>query len=778
MPDVATLGIKVENGEVVKATTSLEGLTVAGAKTEAAAQRLTRRMALLEIQAREMDGELGRGGRTMALLEIEARKMDAEFGQTTRAMGLLEIEARKMNDAMDQATHAVEHGTAAHEPHIHGLSRIGNSLAALVGHATGVPPVIEKIADALAIMSFGHLATVGVLAGFAAVAFAYEKITEKAREAAKEAEKTRAAISEAANAGQTDPIREAARKLQFGEPFDKEHKPVPLSEFATGAFEGSLADLQGKLRKLQEQFYATTNGFTQLQIQKQIIGVKQSLAPMERLMEDMRLAAANVANQPGENAGTLGGVRTEALSQEAIKRAREKAEKEAAEEAERIFKASIDQRADEWNHFVAEQRATYKQASEDTVRDFEQEQDRETAIALEQQNEQTRAAKAAAKEQTDATIREFERMEKYRDDMNKEWRRGLARIITDGLTSFRSFFNEVFNLFSRLMARMEQEKQTGTFAYKALAAGSAAIGGAFAGYGIGQATANRGLGAFGGAAAGALAGSAILPGIGTAVGALAGAAGGLLGASHAQEEAAEALRLAAEQFRAQADIYVAESTGDAEATKVAQETARFKELASTLDRLYHDNAISFTEWFQQANELVGAFTTIVDAIHEAAALAKQNAKEDLDVRTLRNKGLTKEADLQAKINADAREYAEAAKAGMDPAYLALLKWNQGMEEAATVMNKASSAALNMVEGYRLQAEVFRQMPAQSQPFGSGGLFNPTRTERTGGSITNPPIIVESVVQLDGREIARSSKEIYKSDARRRADGDDSVWGRD
>jgi hypothetical protein len=56
--DLATLGIKVENGDVVKATSSLNSMAVAGEKTEKATQRLTRRMALLEIQRAKMDAAI------------------------------------------------------------------------------------------------------------------------------------------------------------------------------------------------------------------------------------------------------------------------------------------------------------------------------------------------------------------------------------------------------------------------------------------------------------------------------------------------------------------------------------------------------------------------------------------------------------------------------------------------------------------------------------------------------------------------------------------------
>jgi hypothetical protein len=68
MADIATLAIKVENSDVPKATTSLDSLTVAGTKAEAATQRLTRRMGLLEIEARNMDASMGKAESRAATL--------------------------------------------------------------------------------------------------------------------------------------------------------------------------------------------------------------------------------------------------------------------------------------------------------------------------------------------------------------------------------------------------------------------------------------------------------------------------------------------------------------------------------------------------------------------------------------------------------------------------------------------------------------------------------------------------------------------------------------
>jgi phage-related minor tail protein len=94
MADIATLAIKVENGDVPKATASLDALTVAGTKSEAAAQRLTRRMALLEIEARGMDASMGKShlslvhlAEGMGLGETAAAKLMKTLG----ALGALAV---------------------------------------------------------------------------------------------------------------------------------------------------------------------------------------------------------------------------------------------------------------------------------------------------------------------------------------------------------------------------------------------------------------------------------------------------------------------------------------------------------------------------------------------------------------------------------------------------------------------------------------------------------------------------------------------------------------
>jgi hypothetical protein len=99
--DLATLAIKVENGDVVKTTTSLNSMEVAGTKAEASTTRLTRRMALLEIQARQMDTALA--------------KSQSTTGKLVSAMGLTEEAAAKLGHAFGALSAVAAVGFLGHK---------------------------------------------------------------------------------------------------------------------------------------------------------------------------------------------------------------------------------------------------------------------------------------------------------------------------------------------------------------------------------------------------------------------------------------------------------------------------------------------------------------------------------------------------------------------------------------------------------------------------------------------------------------------------------------
>ena len=103
--DLATLAIRVENGDVVKATTSLNSLEVASTKTERATQNLTRRMALQEIAARDMEVAMRKAARSAQLTQ-------AAFAAAAVAAAGFTI-GRKIIEETERQQHAVAQLEAA-----------------------------------------------------------------------------------------------------------------------------------------------------------------------------------------------------------------------------------------------------------------------------------------------------------------------------------------------------------------------------------------------------------------------------------------------------------------------------------------------------------------------------------------------------------------------------------------------------------------------------------------------------------------------------------------
>jgi hypothetical protein len=96
-------------------------------------------------------------------------------------------------------------------------------------------------------------------------------------------------------------------------------------------------------------------------------------------------------------------------------------------------------------------------------------------------------------------------------------------------------------------------------------------------------------------------------------------------------------------------------------------------------------------------------------LKERDAEQKRFAKEDLEVRALRAKGQDKEADRLALENRQKQELFEAERAGFDAAYIARLKEVQAMEKSKTAFDELSKSALNMVQGYRYQSTIFKNL---------------------------------------------------------------------
>jgi len=151
------------------------------------------------------------------------------------------------------------------------------------------------------------------------------------------------------------------------------------------------------------------------------------------------------------------------------------------------------------------------------------------------------------------------------------------------------------------------------------------------------------------------------------------------------------------------------------------------------------------------------------------AAAQLDEQQSLQVRLLRAQGNTQAADALALQIQQQKEYTAAVQAGYDASTLALLKQVQAQEALTAATNGANAAALNMVNGYKLQATIFSAIAAQS---GAGSIY--------GGSVSSagvaaPPSGDLTVpVSIDGKVVATAVLKNFRS-ASSRQTGDSTKW---
>ena len=93
---------------------------------------------------------------------------------STRQLTLQQMEAIKMNDALAESQETAAVATAGHGFQI---GRLRQDLGSLIGRLTGTNLAVDRVGSALGAMAIGNVAIIGVLAGIAGIAFAYDKLT-------------------------------------------------------------------------------------------------------------------------------------------------------------------------------------------------------------------------------------------------------------------------------------------------------------------------------------------------------------------------------------------------------------------------------------------------------------------------------------------------------------------------------------------------------------------------------------------------------------------------
>lgn len=671
-----------------------------------------------------------------------------------------------------------------------GLGRVRQGMTSLVASMTGTSPIVGRLATTLGAFAAGSGLMVAVLAGIAAIGYAYDKITESARKAADQVAATAKEFSRIAHmsvVGQG----EAAQTLYAGDPFAEK----AIDRQSVPALRQQIADLQ---RRSRETTLQGGPGGVPMRVLSD--GAKDAAEQMKVL--NTELARRNVLlasiTGPGGSIGRAGTAQAAAdlpgfVTDQINQRAREGKGDEAA--AKRLAKEQARQ---------AERDA----ADAQRIADHQANARNKLAIneikhrAAERLKAEHDAAKAQARaldqgawqigDDVVAGLKREADEKKYQDRMHREWTRGIQRMLANGLTSWRSFFGEVLGMFQRLMSEMERAGKTSGGGYKALGIGASAISGGLAGFSIGQqmyspshgGSGNTARGALGGAVAGAAIGGEIAGPYGAAAGAIVGLIAGIIGVGSAAKAAAKQMTEAVAAVKLSMDALRATVHGDALGAAIASVEADRVQRAKAIEDAWSGGGAGSDRviWrTQQLKDLNALEDERIRQLKEEYALSRQRAYEDLQVRDLASQGREKEARALALQLAQQREMEQYIKDKADPATIALLAQVQAQEKLKSATDAATSSALNMVQGYNIQARIFaesgRNFTASGTTTGGGTGFTsftpmPSSPHPTS---TDPGVMQPIVLELDGEVVARAVKRVFKAASRRTGSGDDSVW---
>lgn len=756
----------------------------------------------LSAKATKETAQAAQQSRATIVAHTRALEIDAAMTRVSEAaerkMALAHIEAIKLNE---------NNGKAATRASV-GINTLRSSMTSLAQQALQTAPGVAQVTGVLGSMALGSAATVGIMAGIAAIGLAWNKLTADAKRLKEETQAAIAKLDELAKrrlegpAGSTpsDVGKTSADIARLQQELAAEQASKAFAESAAGKksgldpgvytarIESTRADIERLkgLVKAGEQSIteayrdaARQNTATYASDLAALINANRSSATLrQEALALIKQNSAEIANLEG--GGPAGYARrAELIAQnkqlsdslnppkEAAKDARDaaKAMNEWADAQARFTKFQRDQQAQEQAAVggLQEERknaesllAAIKQgtaayeaqagalADIKTVRAAgisilsdeyagaiaNARATREANTAIGEQKTLIDAIGASAKQAAEDIKRITKEWKegqqagadaavKRAEEMRHAWIDSIRDITTNGLKSFESFFESVYRSFLRMMKLMEDHNQTGTFAYKALGIGAAALGGGFTGYAAGQNIGSPAGGALAGALGGAAAGAGIAGPIGAIVGGLVGLTAGLLGGAKAARERAEAehqLQVALyaniEQLRAQLGIVNAVNAA------LAQSHTQFEQL-----RRQTEEALSGRRNEQERNRVLAELNDlerrrteqlIAEAkqlvINDALERARQNqrAGEDYNARILAASGQGSAADDARFAAAQRREFEEAMEAynagKISSQTLDDLKRALGLEKSQREQQKQTAL---MEEARRQQEEQLR-----------------------------------------------------------------------
>jgi hypothetical protein len=763
--DIAVLGIEVKTDGVAKAITSLDGMAVAGAKAEKSTEFVTRRMALAEIAARNMDAAITRNSSAFGRLQSAMAGLDHVMPGLTTAMKTLGSFAVVGFIGHETVEHTIEAQNA--------MAQLEAAVKSTGGAAGRTVDQLDELSMELQKQTaYSHIAVQGAEAmlltfdKIRGVNFdrAVRDVTDLAARMGGDLQGAAVQVGKALQ----DPEHGLAALRKSGVSFSDSQIALIKSLYDAGQAAEGQRVIMGAL----EHQYGGSAAAARDTLAGALEGLKNAWGDLFELTRGGSQGAVNAINAMThaleEHGLTMNTILADAVVDwETMKTSIAKVaaimalpiDKNFLQEARNI----IHQLDEELIHFTIKQSRAAKtgpaaglggrghdeesagakkqrEQNEDMVRQAKQALEiaglegraQEMArIGYEETNKAIKAQRELKGDLLDETLKaihvvaDYQRQavtvtadKRFAKDLQEIWQKGVSDVIRATHEGIGSMLSSVGSLFHDMLVRMQREGQSNPRLEYAMAA----ISGGLAGFDTGQslyssshgALGNYARGAIGGAASGAMAGAmigtSILPVIGTAAGAVTGAVaglvGGILGIGSASHQAAKAMAEAQAAIRLSLDALRARADNDPLAAGIAQINAEREQLRKAIEDAYSGGG-SGSEQVRRRNAALAEMNAnedkLVAQLREAIALQKQQSADDLRVRTLRNEGQGHEADILAKQLADQREYAQAVKDKMDDAYLSQLKYNQGLEEAAVASGKAADAIGALAQGLNMVA---------------------------------------------------------------------------
>ena len=381
--------------------------------------------------------------------------------------------------------------------------------------------------------------------------------------------------------------------------------------------------------------------------------------------------------------------------------------------------------------------------------------------------------KARGEAQIAAQLKTDEQLKAIQENFVKQFQQtlstGIANILENGLSSWRSFFDSIKSMFLKLVADFAAAKimdkimgkgqntagATGLGAMlggdfgkgaggTAMAGASVALTAGMIGYGVGGMTRNTTTGALAGGAAGAASGAAlgallgpIGVGAGALIGGLTGLVTGFMGASAAAKKYATEMVQQQNTLMAAAQAFVDRGlTGQAEIeskqNKLAKERddllkaleANFKAGgfgtggAANYQRTVEEIGFAYDRQKKALEETTKAVEEQIVA-QEAAAVAAEafNASltaMDLDARRLAATGFDEQSAATSLFTRQAREYAQAVRDGWSIEQLINLQEVQALEALSAVAKKASTDVIYSANSLAAMADQVVEVSAAWQ----------------------------------------------------------------